>query len=155
MQSPFYRAIGGPYREKLLEFGESVLAHFPEVGTGSGNPAPKLADSWKSAVWLGKSHLTDEHLFRTDDVYARSARRLAEYSWSEENHSSSSRNTTAELDDSGHSSCSRTSRSSSCSTRSTWKMRRREPTAKPEDDEEMQGAVGHKNDTTSFKIKQR
>ena len=87
VQSPFYRAMGGPYRGKLVEFGETVLAHHPEVGKGSGNPAPKLADRWKSAVWLGKSDLTDEHLVRTDDgvVYARSVRRLAEHSWSEEN----------------------------------------------------------------------
>ena len=62
-------------------------AHLPEVGKGSGNPAPLLADRWKSAVWLGSSDLTDEHLVRTDDgvVYARSVRRLAEHSWSEEN----------------------------------------------------------------------
>ena len=87
IQSPFYRAMGGPYRGKLVEFGETVLAHLPEVGKGSGNPAPKLADRWKSSVWLGKSDLTDEHLVRTDDgvVYARSVRRLAENSWSEEN----------------------------------------------------------------------
>ena len=87
IQSPFYRAMGGPYRGKLVEFGETVLAHLPEVGKGSGNPAPKLADRWKSGVWLGKSDLTDEHLVRTDDgvVYARSVRRLAENSWSEEN----------------------------------------------------------------------
>ena len=79
--------MGGPYRGKLVEFGETVLAHLPEVGKGSGNPAPKLADRWKSRVWLGKSDLTDEHLVRTDDgvVYARSVRRLAENSWSEEN----------------------------------------------------------------------
>ena len=86
-QSSFCRAMGGPYRGKLLEFGESVLAHLPEVGRGSGNPAPKLADRWKSAVWLGKSDLTDEHLVRTGEgvVYARSVRRLAEHSWSEKN----------------------------------------------------------------------
>ena len=86
-QSPFYRAMGGQYRGKLVEFGETVLAHLPEVGKGSGNPARKLADRWKSGVWLGKSDITDEHLVRTDDgvVYARSARRLAENSWSEEN----------------------------------------------------------------------
>ena len=79
--------MGGPYRGKLVEFGETALAHLPEVGKGSGNPAPKLADRWKSGVWLGKSDLTDEHLVRTDDgvVYARSVRRLAENSWSEEN----------------------------------------------------------------------
>ena len=53
-------------------------------GKGSGNPAPKLADRWKSAVWLGKSDFTDEHLVRTDEgvVYSRSIRRLAEHSWS-------------------------------------------------------------------------
>ena len=73
VHSPFYRAMGGPYRGKLVEFGETVLAHLPEVGKGSGNPAPKLADRLKSGVWLGKSDLTDEHLVRTDDgvVYAR------------------------------------------------------------------------------------
>ena len=71
-----------PYRGKLVEFGETVLAHLPEVGKGSGNPAPKLADRWKSGVWLGKSNLTDED----DGVeHARSVRRLAENSWSEEN----------------------------------------------------------------------
>ena len=43
VQSPFYRALGRPYRGKLVEFGETVLAHLPEVGKGSGNPAPKLA----------------------------------------------------------------------------------------------------------------
>ena len=87
VQSPFYRAMRGPYRGKLVEFGETILAHLPEVGKGSGNPAPKLADRWKSGVWLGKSDLTDEHLVRTDDgvVHARSVRRLAENSWSEEN----------------------------------------------------------------------
>ena len=37
----FYRAMGGPYRRKLVEFGETVLAHLPEVGKGSGNQAPK------------------------------------------------------------------------------------------------------------------
>ena len=64
------------------EFGESVLAHFSEMRKG-----PKLLDRWKSAVWLGKSELTDEHLVRTDErvVYARSVRRLAEHSWSEVN----------------------------------------------------------------------
>ena len=86
-QSPFYRAMGAPYRGKSVEFGETVLAHLPEVGKRSGNPAPKLADERKSGVWLGKSDLTDEYLVQIDDgvVYARSVRRLAENSWSEEN----------------------------------------------------------------------
>ena len=78
VQSPFYRAMGGPYRGKLLEFGESVLAYLAEVGKGSGNPAPKMADRWKSVVRLG-SDLTDDCLVRTKErvVYASS--------WSEEN----------------------------------------------------------------------
>ena len=64
-----------------------MLAHLPEFGKGSMNPAPKLADRWKSAVWLGNSDLTDEHLVRSDEgvVYARSVRRFVEHSWSEEN----------------------------------------------------------------------
>ena len=68
--------MGGPYRGKLLEFGESVLAHLPEAGQGSGNPGPTLADKGNP---LGKSGLADEHLVRTDEgvVFARSVRRLA------------------------------------------------------------------------------
>ena len=83
VQSPFDRAMGVPYCGKMQEFGESVFAHLPEAGKGSGNPAPKLADTWKSAVWRGKNDLTDERLVRTDEgvVYARSA----DHSWSEEN----------------------------------------------------------------------
>ena len=71
---PFCRDMGGPCRANWLEFGESVLAHLLEVGKGS-------------AVWLGQSDLTDEHLVRTDEgvVFARSARRIAEHSWSAEN----------------------------------------------------------------------
>ena len=41
-----------------MEFGETVLAHLPEVGKGSVNPAPKLADRWTSGVWLGNNDLT-------------------------------------------------------------------------------------------------
>ena len=42
VHSTFYRAMGGPHRGRLVEFGETVLAHLPEVGKGSRNPAPKL-----------------------------------------------------------------------------------------------------------------
>ena len=48
VQSPLYRAVGGPYRRKLVGFGETVLVRLPEVGKGSGNPAPKLANRRKS-----------------------------------------------------------------------------------------------------------
>ena len=44
VQSPFYRAMGGPYRGKLVEFGETVLAHLPEVGKGI----------WKSRTEVGR-----------------------------------------------------------------------------------------------------
>ena len=49
MLSPFYRAMGGPYRGKLLEFCESVLAHLPEVA-GQGRPR-------RTSIW---SELTNE-----------------------------------------------------------------------------------------------
>ena len=76
--------MGGPYRAKFVEFGESVFAHLREGGKGSGQ---KMVDRWKSAVWLGKSVITDEHLVRTDEgiVYARSVRLVDESSKSEEN----------------------------------------------------------------------
>ena len=87
VQSPFYRAMGGPCRGKLVEFGETVLAHLPEVGKGSGKSSTKVGRQMEIWRVAGKSDLTDEHLVRTDDgvVYARSVRRLAENSWSEEN----------------------------------------------------------------------
>ena len=94
--------MGGPSRGTLLEVGESVLAHLPEVGKGSGNFAPKLADRWKSAVWLGKSDLTDVHLVRTDEGFVdeRIVRRLAKHSWSEVNLRAVVESTTAtEVDD--------------------------------------------------------
>ena len=95
----------GPYRGKLLEFGESVLAHLPEVRKGSGDPAPKLDDRWKSAVWLGQSDLTDEYLVtnrRRSCVRAkRTTTRRAQLVRSKT--SSSCRHTTeTEVDDSGH-----------------------------------------------------
>ena len=64
VQSPFYRAMGGPYRGKLLEFGESVLAHLPEVGKGSGIPHRSwLTDGNPLCGWAS----TDEHLVGTDE----------------------------------------------------------------------------------------
>ena len=140
MKSPFYRAMGGPYRGKLLEFGESVLTHLPEVRKGSGNPAPKLADKWKSAVWLGKS-VTDEHLVRTDEevVYARSVRRLAEHSWSE-------RNLRAEIPHAAE------PPAPPPAAPEIPGDEKEEHTEKPEN---AGGAVRHKNDAWSFKLKQR
>ena len=45
------RAMGGPSRGKLLAFGETELLHLPEVGKGSRESAPNMADRWKPAVW--------------------------------------------------------------------------------------------------------
>ena len=74
----------GPYRGKLLEFGESVLAHVPEVRKGPGNPRR----SWMTDVnppcgWARATSRTNVWS-QTDEgaVYARSVQRLAEHSWS-------------------------------------------------------------------------
>ena len=80
-----YRAMGGPYRGKLVEFGETVLAHLPELGKGSGNPAPNWQTDGNPACGWERVTSQTEQLVRTDEgvVYARSVRRLAENSWSE------------------------------------------------------------------------
>ena len=133
--------MGGRYRGKLLEFGESVLVHLPDVGKGSWNPAPKLADRWRSAVWLGKSDLTDEHLVRTDEgvVYARSVRRLVEKVGQEKNFEQVSKHQRSR---------SRRQRTSFLQPNFSLfllklqkylKMRRRDPKQNQREDEEMQG----------------
>ena len=74
--------MGGRYREKLVEFGETVLAHLPEVGKDLEIQHQNWQTDGHLACGWGKSDLTDEHLVRTDDgvMYARSVRRLAENS---------------------------------------------------------------------------
>ena len=86
IQSPFYRAMGGPFRGKLVEFGETVLAHLPEVGKDleiqhqnwqtDGNPAC----GWERATSQTNtlSERTMESCMR--EVYDDSQRN----SWSEE-----------------------------------------------------------------------
>ena len=73
--------------ESWLNLVNLCLLTSQEVGEGSGNPPLKLSDRWKSAVWLRKNDLTDEHLVRTDEgvVHARRVRRLDQHSWSEGN----------------------------------------------------------------------
>ena len=140
--------MGGPHRGKLLEFGESVLAHLPEVGNGSGNPAPKTY-RWKSAVWLGKSDLTDEHPVRTDEgvAYGRSVRRLADHSWSEENlravveTQQKPKSTTADIPPAAEPLAPR------LAAPEVPGDEQKEPTAKPEEDEEMQGEPSDTNMT--------
>ena len=71
-----------PWADRIEENWWSLEKQFLHVFQRSERdleiPAPKLADRWKSGVWLGKSDLTDEHLVRTDDgvVFARNVRRL-------------------------------------------------------------------------------
>ena len=84
VQSPFNGAMGGPYRGRLLEFGESGFADLPEdLGIlhrswlTDGNPLCGWTRATsQTSIW---SEL-DEGV-----LYARSVRRLAEHSWSEEN----------------------------------------------------------------------
>ena len=54
VQSPFYRAMGGPCRGKLVEFGETVLAHLPEVGKGSGKSSTKVGRQMEIRRVAGK-----------------------------------------------------------------------------------------------------
>ena len=70
MQSPFFRVMGGPYGGKLVEFGETVLAHLPEVGKGSGNPAPKLADKLeiRACGWVRGTSRTNTLSEQTMDL---------------------------------------------------------------------------------------
>ena len=84
VQSPFYRATGGPYRGKLLEFGESVLAHLPEVGKDLGIPHRSwLTDGNPLCGWARATSQTSIWLELTKEL-CHSVRRLAEQSWSEE-----------------------------------------------------------------------
>ena len=75
VQSRFYRTMGGPYRGKLLKFGESVHVHLPEVGKGSGNPAPKLADRWKPRRSAGQERPHGPSIWSelTKELYTREA----------------------------------------------------------------------------------
>ena len=87
VQSPFYPAMGETYLGKLLEFGETVLAHHPEVGKGTGNPAPKwVTDGNLPCVLARATSQMSIWLELTKELYMlESVRRLAEHSWSEEN----------------------------------------------------------------------
>ena len=50
VQSPFYRAMGGPYRGKLVEFGETVLAPSRDRKNDLEIQHQSWADRWKSGV---------------------------------------------------------------------------------------------------------
>ena len=91
-------------------------------------------------MWLGKSDLTDEHLVRTDEgvVSARSVRRLAEHSWSETNLRAfvetpqKPKSMTVDIPPAAN------PHAPPPAAPELPKDEREEPTAKPEEDEEMQ-----------------
>ena len=69
-QSAFYRAMGGLHRGKLLQFGETVLAHLLEVGKGSGNPAPKFGRQVeiRRAAWARATSRTNTLFKQTTEL---------------------------------------------------------------------------------------
>ena len=70
-----WSTLSGGTRYRLVRIGEccwnSVNLYL--LAFQRWNPAPKLADRWKSSVWLGRSDLTDEHLVRTKELETREA----------------------------------------------------------------------------------
>ena len=82
VQSPLHRAMGGPYRGKLLEFGECVLCHLPRWEKDLGIRRSWLTDGNPPCGW---ARATSRTSIWSGVVYARSVRRLAVLGWSEEN----------------------------------------------------------------------
>ena len=79
-----------PWADRTVENWWSLERQFLHIFQRSERDLEIQHRSWQTdgnLVWLGKSDLTDEHSVRRDDgvVYARSVRRLAENSWTEEN----------------------------------------------------------------------
>jgi len=71
---------GHPYTNKLCEFGERVLALVPQHKSVKN----VLANRWFSAIWLGKSDLSDEHLVWLPEegvVPVRTVRRVSVDRW--------------------------------------------------------------------------
>ena len=79
-----------PWADRIEENWWSLEKQFLHIFQRSERDLEIQHQSWQTdgnPGCGGKGDLTDEHLVRTDDgvVYARSVRRLAENSWSEEN----------------------------------------------------------------------
>ena len=114
-----------------------------------GIPRRSWLTDGKSAVCLGKSDLTDDHLVRTDErvVYAPSVRRLAEQSWLEETlravvETPQKPKTTVDIPPAAEPLVPH-------APPEVPEDEKEEPTAEPEEDEEMQGKPVDKRDTRS------
>ena len=143
--------MGGPYRGEVLEFGESVLAHLPEVGKGSGNPAPKLADRCGWARATSQTSIGSEPTKELVEK-SRSVRRLAEHSWSEENlranvEAPQKRHWTSRLQ--------LTLLLLHLQRQDCMKMRRVNPQRSQRKPKRCKGAIRYSDDAWSFELKQR
>ena len=88
MQSPFYRAMGGLYRGKLVGIWEKLFLHiFQKLERDLAIPHRSWQTDGNLPCGWARAISQTKHLVRTDDGVedARSVRRLAEHSWSEEN----------------------------------------------------------------------
>ena len=77
----YSRLKGREYTAGIAIFGEAIWCKLPKVAD-----LTKLDDRWRTAIWLGKSDRSDEHIIGVDTgaVLAQSVRRKAEGKrWSE------------------------------------------------------------------------
>ena len=77
----YSRLKGREQTAGIAIFGEAIWYKLPKVAD-----LTKLDDRWRTAIWLGKSDRSDEHIIGVDTgaVLARSVRRKAEGKrWSE------------------------------------------------------------------------
>ncbi|CAE8619652.1 unnamed protein product [Polarella glacialis] len=77
--APYTRHRGAPYRGKVVEFGEYVLAMNPEGYWRGAQRTSKFDSRWLGGVWLGKTEASDERLVAVSGRVRcfRSLRRLA------------------------------------------------------------------------------
>ena len=87
VQSPFYRAMGGQYRGKLVEFGENSFCTSSRCWKGIWKSRADVGRHMEIWCVAEKERPHRRTFVRTDDgvVNARSVRRLTENSWSGEN----------------------------------------------------------------------
>ena len=71
----YSRLKGREYTSGIAIFGEAIWYKLPKTAD-----LTKLDDRWRTAIWLGKSDRSDEHIIRLENgaVLARSVRRKVE-----------------------------------------------------------------------------